>query len=412
MDRGNRPGWGFEMRFGTIGAGMALAVAMTAAAAEAAEISVTGYVEPELQVFTQSASGAEQRRWNTSVAAEVTYEAFWDNSNQWIVVNPFLRWDLRDGERTHVDMREAKYARVVDNWEFRIGLDKVFWGVTEAVHLVDIINQTDFVESIDGEEKLGQPMASVSSTWEIGTFTGYLLPYFRERTFASLSGRPAFDIPVDETQTKYESGAKRQHLDFALRYSNTFDIWDVGFSYFRGTNRNPVMIPGLDSGGRLVLIPFYAQTDRVSTDIQATSGAWLYKLEGFWQDQLDEQNLQATGGIEYTLFGIFDTPSDIGLVAEYVWDDRGANSQNPFANDVFLGLRWTPNDAASTAILAGTTVDLDTQAFGLSLEAERRFGEDYFVSLETRFFGNVPRSDPIFSNSDDDFIQLRIARHF
>ena len=400
------------MKFRVIGATTALAIAMTATAAYADEIRVTGYVEPELQLFTQSASGNEQRRWNTSAAAEVTFESFWDNSNQWIVVKPFARWDLRDGNRSHVDMREAKYARVIDNWEFHVGMDKIFWGVTEAVHLVDIVNQTDLVESIDGEEKLGQPMAMVSSTWEIGTFTGYLLPYFRERTFPSLSGRPAFDIPVDETQTKYESGAKQQHLDFALRYSNTFDIWDVGVSYFRGTNRNPVMVPGLDSGGRLVLIPYYVQTDRVSTDIQATSGAWLYKFEGFWQDQLDEQNLQATGGIEYTLYGIFDTPSDVGLVAEYVWDDRGANNQNPFANDLFLALRWTPNDEASTAVLAGTTVDLDTQAFGFSVEAERRFGEDYFVSLEARFFGNVPRSDPVFSYSDDDFIQLRIARYF
>jgi hypothetical protein len=65
--------------------------------------------------------------------------------------------------------------------------------------------------------------------------------------------------------------------------------------------------------------------------------------------------------------------------------------------------------ATIDASLAG---DLDTQAFGFSVEAERRFGEDYFVSLEARFFGNVPRSDPVFSYSDDDFIQLRIARYF
>jgi hypothetical protein len=385
---------------------------MFASAAHAAELEVTGYIEPEFQLFPQSPSGSEQRRVNASVAAEVTFESFWDNSNQWVVVKPFARWDRRDGNRTHADLREAKYARVVDNWEFRIGMDKVFWGVTEAVHLVDIINQTDLVESIDGEEKLGQPMIMVSSFWDFGTVTGYLLPYFRERTFPSLSGRPAFDIPVDETQTRYESGAKRQHLDFALRYSNTFNIWDVGVSYFRGTNRTPILQPGLNAGGEPVLIPFYAQLDRVSTDIQATSGGWLYKFEGFWQEQLDEGNLQATGGVEYTLYGIFDSPADLGLVAEYVWDDRGANRQNNFANDAFLAFRWTANDVASTAILAGTTVDLDTQALGFSIEAERRFGADYFVTLEGRFFENIPRSDPGYSFEDDDLIQLRIARYF
>ena len=55
---------------------------------------------------------------------------------------------------------------------------------------------------------------------------------------------------------------------------------------------------------------------------------------------------------------------------------------------------------------------MDTQALGISLEAERRFGDDYFVSLEARMFENVPRTDPLYSFSNDDFMQLRIARYF
>jgi len=399
--------------FKSITAAPLLAAALAVpAAADDIDFRVRGYVEPELRVFTDSANVSGQERWNSSVAAQVTFETFWDYSDEWIVVEPFARWDQNDGNRSHFDLREAKYARVDGNWEFRIGMDKVFWGVTEAVHLVDIINQTDFVENIDGEEKLGQPMVMVSSIWDFGTVTGYLLPYFRERTFASMSGRPSFDIPVDETQTRYESGAEEHHLDFALRYSNTLGDWDVGLAYFQGTNRNPVLTPGLNAKGEPVLIPYYVQTKRVSTDIQATKGAWLYKFEGFFQDQLDEGNFQATGGIEYTFYGIFETANDLGLVAEYVWDDRGANNQNPFANDVFTGLRWTANDVSSTAILAGTTVDLDTQALGLTLEAERRFGADYFVSLEARFFEDIPTSDPLYSYENDDFLQLRIARYF
>ena len=41
------------------------------------------------------------------------------------------------------------------DWSLSIGLGKVFWGVTEFNHLVDVINQTDLVEGIDGEAKLG-----------------------------------------------------------------------------------------------------------------------------------------------------------------------------------------------------------------------------------------------------------------
>ena len=42
-----------------------------------------------------------------------------------------------------------------------MGIDKVFWGVIESRHLVDYINQTDGVEDVDGEDKLGQPMINL-----------------------------------------------------------------------------------------------------------------------------------------------------------------------------------------------------------------------------------------------------------
>ena len=389
----------------------ALFMAVTAPAA-AEDFGITGYVEPELQYFIENGSLPGQERENLSVAAEVKLEYFWDEGDQWVVFKPFGRLDWRDGNRTHVDIRELKYARVEGDWEFRVGLDKVFWGVTEAAHLVDIINQDDFIESIDGEEKLGQPMLMVSTTQPAGTFDFYLLPYFRERTFASADGRPAADIPIDEDQTFYESSDGRKHLDFALRYSNTFDEWDVGLAFFQGTARDPLLVPGLNANAEPVLIPFYPQIRQVSVDVQATLGAWLYKFEGFWRRELNEEYINATGGIEYTFYGVLNTPGDIGIVAEYIFDDRGANPANPFANDAFAGLRWTANDTASTSLLAGGIIDLDTQATSFAIEAEKRLGDDYLISLESRFFFNVPISDRLHSISDDDFLQLRVARYF
>lgn len=383
---------------------------IAASPVNATEIEFTGFVEPEFQVFSSRGNVPGQKRFNSSVATELTVEAFWDDS--YVVFKPFARLDQQDGNRSHADIRQLKYVHILDDWEFRIGFDKVFWGVTEVAHLVDVINQTDAIESIDGDEKLGQPMLAVSTVQPFGTFSGYLLPYFRERAFASMSGRPATDIPVDETLTAYESDDKRQHLDFALRYANTFEDWDVGVSYFQGTGRDPILRPTLNGPGNLVLAPFYAQIRQTSIDVQATKGAWLYKFEGFWRRELNEERIQATGGIEYTFYQIFETSNDLGIVAEYIWDDRGANPQNAFANDAVAGVRWTANDEASTAVLLASTIDMDTQALGISLEAERRFGDDYFVSLEARMFENVPRTDPLYSFSNDDFMQLRIARYF
>ena len=76
------------------------------------------------------------------------------------------------------------------DWELRLGIGKVFWGVTESRHLVDTINQSDGVEDIDGEAKLAQPMATLSWIRDWGVVELLVLPYFRERTFAGVEGRP------------------------------------------------------------------------------------------------------------------------------------------------------------------------------------------------------------------------------
>ena len=75
----------------------------------------------------------------------------------------FARADSQDDERSHADLREAYWGYESDDWDVIIGVNKVFWGVTESRHLVDVINQTDLVEDIDQEDKLGQPMINIAT---------------------------------------------------------------------------------------------------------------------------------------------------------------------------------------------------------------------------------------------------------
>ena len=77
--------------------------------------------------------------------------------------------DQNDDERTHFGLREFNILRVDDRWELRLGIGEVFWRVTESQHLVDVINQTDFLEDIDREDKLGQPMIHLILLQEKGT---------------------------------------------------------------------------------------------------------------------------------------------------------------------------------------------------------------------------------------------------
>src|SRR6218665_233300 len=95
---------------------------------------------------------------STNVAAASVKADIWQQRNggaDTLTFTPFFRYDSEDRERRHADIRQLDWVRVSGAYELRAGIRQVFWGVTEATHLVDILNQTDLVEAIDGEQKLG-----------------------------------------------------------------------------------------------------------------------------------------------------------------------------------------------------------------------------------------------------------------
>lgn len=403
-----------ETRTGVLLASLTAAAAMAAfpAWADDPEFDFSGYLEPELQFYFDGRE-PEQEFFNSSIAAQLEFELLWNRGETQIVVVPFGRVDQNDSRRSHWDIREMKFLHVIDGIEIRAGVDKVFWGVTEAVHFVDIINQDDLVESIDAEEKLGQPMVSVAVPTDYGLFKAFWLPYFRERTFPGIEGRPRIDLPVALESARFESAAAEWHQDFAFRWSNFIGPVDIGLAYFHGTGRDPLLILEPAPGGGVQLVPFYPQIQQGSIDAQATFDAWLIKFEGLVREELSATYFQATGGLEYTFFGIFGAPDDLGVVLEYAYDSRGTGgATQPFANDVFAGLRWAANDVASTTVLAGVVVDASDSTFGAFVEASRRLGDDYLLSLELRLTENTPPASFQASFEDEDFVQVRLARYF
>jgi len=123
---------------------------------------LAGNMAVEGRGFFQSPLDPRQYDNDYSVSLEPEFSHQWDEGRQSFVFRPFGRLDRYDDERSHWDIRELQWIFAGDGWETRLGVGKVYWGVTEAMHLVDIINQTDLVENIDGEQKLGQPMAKLS----------------------------------------------------------------------------------------------------------------------------------------------------------------------------------------------------------------------------------------------------------
>ena len=235
----------------------------------------------------------------------------WNEDRQSLTFTPFFRLDQNDDNRNHSDIRELHWQNVLDDWEFRIGISRVFWGVTESQHLVDVINQTDAVENLDGEDKLGQPMLKFSTENDLGVIDIFILPGFRERTFSDTDGRLRTTPVVDTEQASYESADAASHVDYAVRWFQTLGDWDLGLSYFTGTSREPLLLP---ASIQPVLTPYYLQMQQFGLDLQATTDEWLWKLEMIQRQWQVEDFRALTAGFEYSFIGILDSNADIGLV--------------------------------------------------------------------------------------------------
>ncbi len=372
----------------------------------------SGHIAIEGQLFSHEPRFPAQKRNNLSLSASPEYFRNWDNENQGFVFHPFVRYDSSDEERSHVDIRELMYYLNRDDWEFRAGIGKVFWGVTESQHLVDIINQTDLVESLDGEEKLGQPMLNLSIVRDWGTSDIFILPGFRPRTFPGPEGRLRTEPYVDTDLEQYSSDDKDRHIDYALRYSHSIDDWDIGLSYFYGTNRNPRFIAGVGSNAEPVLIPIYDLLHQTGLDLQWVSGDWLWKLETVHQRIQQSSHNALTFGFEYTWVGVNDSAIDLGLISEYLYDSRGKLATTPFQRDIMLGARLVFNDTQSSEILAGVILDQDSSEQFYSVEASTRLTDNWKLNVEARIFSNINPGSSLYSLRDDDFIQLELRYYF
>lgn len=386
---------------------------LLALALDAEAMELSGSVSAQGRLFWQEARDPGQEDHSLSVAfAPEVVQALGQGSSR-LTFKPFLRLNRYDPERTHWDVRELAYLHYGDGWEIGLGFDKVFWGVTEVWHLVDIINQTDLVEDIDGEDKLGQPMLKLLLSRDWGSMQVFVLPWFRDRTFPGREGRLRNIPPVDTDLARFEAGNGRRHVDLAVRWSHFIGAWDLGLAHFRGTSREPTLIPGRDKRGRPVLIPYYELIDQTSLDAQYTKGSWLWKLEAIYRvGQTGGAYFATTGGFEYTWVGFRGGNADLGFLAEFMWDGRGDDAGSAYDHDLFAGLRWAGNDAQSSELLTGVIWDWESGSRTFNLEASRRLGRSWTLSVQARAWSNIANTDPLAAVSQDDYLEIELARYF
>ena len=387
---------------------------------------ISGRVSAQTWLYPESAIHRHQRSHASGLALEPT--AYWeDEEGRSFTLTPYFRYDAGDPERTHADLREAYlllYGDIgQDQWEVRLGVDRVFWGVVEVRSLVDIVNQTDLVEHHNEKTKLGQPMLHATWSAEWGALEFFAMTWHRERTFPGRYGRHRAGLVVEPKLTTYESSAEHWNLDFALRYSGSSGPVDIGLSVFDGTSREASLVPTLN-GSELVLAPHYEQIRQFGLDSQLTTGPWLLKLETIYREgarnarlgpdlQYEEEDYLAfiVGG-EYTIYSFWGSDADLVLIAEWTRDERGRWATNAFEDDILLGVRLGLNDVQGTEWVFGVLASRDYSSHVLSAEFKRRLSDRWSLHMEASAYLNVDEDDPLFEVRGDSFIGASLDYSF
>ena len=383
------------------------------------DVSTFGTLGLDYRWYAEQTDDPRQRSHLFSLSSETTFLLV-DDQDRSFTFTPYFRYDATDSERSQVDLREAYFLTYGDfgdsEWELRLGVDKVFWGVAELHNLVNIVNQTDLVHDPDQKSRLGQPMVRLALTGQWGAFEMLGLPYHRKRTYPGRSGRFR-GLVVDNDRVSYEDSHEKRHLDLAARFQGYVGSLDIGFSVFRGTSRDPTLMADLQSG---VLLPHYELIRQYGLDAQLTTGPWLLKLEAIHRSGLknalpyqaeEDYSARLVGG-EYTFYAVLDSDKDVGLILEWISDARGERSTNSFQNDLFLATRVSFNDIQSTEAVIGITYDLDSDSRVFDARIERRITDSWSFRANAQVLWNTEGDlfvDPV---EKDDHIGLVLEYHF
>ena len=381
----------------------------------------TGSLSVERRWYPKSASYPGQRSHAGGFVAEPELHLE-DAAGRIFTFAPFFRYDAGDSERTHFDLREAYlllYGDIgVNQWELRLGVDRVFWGVAESQNLVNIINQIDLIEHPNEKVRLGQPMAHLTWSGDWGALELFGMTYHRGLTYSGRRGRLRLPVVLDDDYATYESGAGKWHWDAAVRYSGSFGPLELGLSAFDGTSREPYPRLAISDEGTPILAPHYVQIRQFGLDAQLIAGSWLFKLESIHRRGAlnilgrDEDFAAFVFGTEYSFYSVFGTAIDVGLLTEWNYDDRRSRSTNRFQNDLFFGTRIGFNDVQNAEIIGGVLTDVDHASKFVYVEFNRRLLDRWTVHLDAVVLLNVGEEDFLYASRRDSYVELGLSYSF
>ena len=343
--------------------------------------------------------------FDTNISAEAKFIGYEELDDFQLEYEIIIRKSLNDNGKDIVEPRQLFLSKTFGDIDAYLGYRHTFWGVAESRNLVDLINQQDMAAGISPDNKLGAPSISIETYFGSGELQYWYISRFRERTFNDANAHPGFGIPVSPAQFAHVKGSKAS--DQALRYASSIGDIDYAFSIFDGTVREPLIL--IQELEQPTIAPYYERMRSVGLELQYTGESILYKFEGLSGTQSEKDFSAVVLGTEKTVYSVFETQWDMGLLLEYQYDDR---AQALIDRMIFSGIRVTANDEFDTSLLLLYTVD-DTFSQSLfGLEASRRLRNGMTLDLSYELYQSDTQNLPFYSLIDDSKLSVTMGYYF
>lgn len=440
-----------------------VAATILAMASPAVADSITGQIDLGFRYYTDDGQypGQASAGYYPFIGMELN-GAFDFGTGELVFQFDALSDDAND--RSVFNVQKAYYTNNFGDWDIVLGYNVENWGVSSGRSIVNVLNARDTSNQIGGSELIGTAMINANFFTQIGTFSAYVLGGDVQDNFGGMASRQRGPIYTFGDFAGYE---QEDELDFALRYSNFFSVGpgslDLGLSYYQGTNRDSVQLPGcarasgaitpaicaqitdgvranyaaggstmasvaemaayllanfgpavaLEAPNVVAMIPYYQDMRQWGLTAVYAQGDTQLRFEGFHRQTEYEDFMAAIIGGDHTFNDLWGTNGSLVLALEYHFDDRSSRQPTTvFDNDAFFGLNYSLNDPNDSRMEFGVFYDLDSTSQLYSLSLSRRIGDRMRAQFSASHIEASDVQDPLSAVNRDTFFEFSLSTFF
>lgn len=369
-----------------------------------ADVDVRGHIDLQADAFPLRPEGKHENDFTLLGNLEAAYTK--DAFRGVLQVNAQQDYyDLQPSEeqngRSFVRLDEIYGTYDTDEEQLMAGRSIRFWGALEVRNIVDGFNPVDFRSGMFEEDKMGVWNTAWTHYTETGSFSLILKWYEEDQKMPKPPYVYYFFPPYADYDSALQTEDARTRPTAYLRYGGSTETeypmdYAVIVQHGYDSQRYFAASGPLD-GSPVTLTEHAYRVNKVMTYDTLVVGETLFKLEALYTDVIDDKLIadyyHVGVGVEHTLSQVHGD-ADLGLLAEYYRYETLDRSEGQytdlqlfevFQDDLFLGLRYSWNDANDASLVGGVIADMEYNEQSWYAEYETRLKDTFKLNLDYRY---------------------------